>query len=166
MYKSLVKGTVHHWIKAEGGWSKEILQKVAAAKSRILVARQGRPKILSKYPQVIKATISHIEFIHASGVSVSQPLVQSLLMGFISELAPDLNGFKCSGAFVDRFLSQTMGWSYRAVTQAAQKRPEDWEPQCNDAFLRITYSIKWDCVPPEFIINADQTGVSLLPTNK
>lgn len=56
-----------------------------------------------------------------------------------------------------------MQWSLRVGTRAAQKTPEDWETKCEDAFLRVVYHIQLHKIPASLVINADQTGVSLLP---
>ncbi|KAF9509190.1 hypothetical protein BS47DRAFT_1373557 [Hydnum rufescens UP504] len=51
----------------------------------------------------------------------------------------------------------------RTTTQASQKLPDDWEKQCEDAILRLSYNIKLFNIPAELVINADQTGVCLVP---
>ncbi|KAF9515806.1 hypothetical protein BS47DRAFT_1293384, partial [Hydnum rufescens UP504] len=54
-------------------------------------------------------------------------------------------------------------WSMRTSTQAAHKLPDDWEKQCEDQFMRLSHYIKMFNVPAELVINADQTGVCLIP---
>ncbi|KIO20705.1 hypothetical protein M407DRAFT_81310 [Tulasnella calospora MUT 4182] len=56
-----------------------------------------------------------------------------------------------------------MQYSFRVGTRAAQKTPEDWEGKCEDAFLCAVYHIQLHNIPASLVINADQTGVSLLP---
>jgi hypothetical protein len=63
------------------------------------------------------------------------------------------------------FLHNEMGWSHRTVTQAAQKTPEDWEDRCEDAFLRIVYNARVRGICAEAILNADQTGCSVIPAS-
>ncbi|KAF9507547.1 hypothetical protein BS47DRAFT_1373856 [Hydnum rufescens UP504] len=54
-------------------------------------------------------------------------------------------------------------WSVHTSTRAAQKILSDWEQQCVDAFMHIAYNIKLFTIPPELVINADQTRVCLIP---
>ncbi|KAF9519263.1 hypothetical protein BS47DRAFT_1288615, partial [Hydnum rufescens UP504] len=80
--------------------------------------------------------------------------------------APELlagGKFKCSDAYVCRFLHTHLCWSMHTLTQAAHKLPDDWEKQCEDQFMCLSHYIKMFNVPAELIINADQTGVCLIP---
>ncbi|KAH7916943.1 hypothetical protein BV22DRAFT_987697, partial [Leucogyrophana mollusca] len=52
-------------------------------------------------------------------------------------------------------------WSERRATKAAQKVPLDWENKCEQAFLRIAYSVKEEDIPTELYVNSDQTQVVL-----
>lgn len=52
-----------------------------------------------------------------------------------------------------------MLWSERRATRAAQKLPDNWEDQCERAFLRMAYTIKEEDIPSELIVNTDQTQV-------
>jgi hypothetical protein len=56
-------------------------------------------------------------------------------------------------------LHGTLLWSERRATRAAQKLPEDWEQLCEHVFLRIAYGIKEEDIPPELLVNSDQTQV-------
>ncbi|EUC62934.1 pogo transposable element with KRAB domain protein, putative [Rhizoctonia solani AG-3 Rhs1AP] len=72
-----------------------------------------------------------------------------------------------SARWVQRFMQDQLGWSYRTATKAARKRPNDWEAQGLLAFLRMVKTIDHHRVQsPCIIVNADQTGISLLPTGK
>lgn len=64
-------------------------------------------------------------------------------------------------------LFKQLKWSYRTTTRAAQKMPSNWEERCRETHARITYAIKiFDIPHADFIVNADQTGVILIPTGK
>ncbi|KAF9516406.1 hypothetical protein BS47DRAFT_1257528, partial [Hydnum rufescens UP504] len=41
--------------------------------------------------------------------------------------------------------------------------PNNWEEQCEDAFMCLSYHIKLFNIPSELVFNADQTGVCLVP---
>ena len=57
-----------------------------------------------------------------------------------------------------------MGWSYRTGTNAAQKVPNDWDSLCLGLALQTAHSIHTFNIPPQLVINADQTGVVVIPT--
>ncbi|KAF8594519.1 hypothetical protein BDV93DRAFT_458857 [Ceratobasidium sp. AG-I] len=74
---------------------------------------------------------------------------------------PDKSGrvFRCSRQFVRAFLSQTLGWSVRKATRAAQKYPSDVNSVLLHAFLRFARLVRDEDIPASCIVNADQTQV-------
>jgi len=51
--------------------------------------------------------------------------------------------------------------------RAAQKIPDDWEDQCKKSALRLGYEIKeYDITEVAFLVNTDQTQVTLTPGDK
>ncbi|KAF9520797.1 hypothetical protein BS47DRAFT_1257658, partial [Hydnum rufescens UP504] len=71
--------------------------------------------------------------------------------------------FKCSDPYIHCSLHNNLHWSMHTSTQAAHKLPDDWEMQCKDQVMCLSHYIKMFSVPPKLIINADQTGVCLIP---
>jgi len=71
--------------------------------------------------------------------------------------------FKCSDDFTERFLRTYANFSPRVATCAAQKTPDDWDKQCEDALLRIVEYVRRYNIPPELIINAGRTGLCVIP---
>ncbi|KAJ3765026.1 hypothetical protein FB446DRAFT_655811, partial [Lentinula raphanica] len=69
---------------------------------------------------------------------------------------PDGSRFKCSEAFVKKYLHQ-LKWSQRRATRAAQKLPQNHEKMLSDSFLREAYVIRDHGVPAELRVNTDQT---------
>ena len=67
--------------------------------------------------------------------------------------------FHCTDTFVRHFLRTELNWSWRRMTRAAQKVPEDAERKCYEAALRIAWIIKEEDIPAALFINSDQTGV-------
>ena len=61
--------------------------------------------------------------------------------------------------FMWHWLHETMSWSQRKATQAAQKKPLDWEDQCEKSFFHKAYLIKEEDIPAALYVNADQTQV-------
>lgn len=106
--------------------------------------------------------------LRGAGITISVTVVKLAFLACQDSLAPQLaeTKLKFSNQFVRDFLHRDLGWSHHAVTQAAQKTPADWETLCTNAFLRPVYWIKKYKVPAELVINADQTGVVILPAGK
>ncbi|KAG2157537.1 hypothetical protein DEU56DRAFT_722553, partial [Suillus clintonianus] len=73
--------------------------------------------------------------------------------------AKDGSTFQCSDSFLQNWLHTTLHWSECRATQAAQKIPSNWEVVCENAFLRLAYTIKEEDIPTELYVNSDQTQV-------
>lgn len=121
--------------------------------------------IQAKHPEIVKEVVSSLQYFRDTGIPVSRILAQSILIGTIQAKAPQLldGKFKCSDNFVERFLHTYANFSPRVATHAAQKLPDDWDKQCEDAFLRIVEYVRRYNIPPELIVNADQTGLCVIP---
>jgi hypothetical protein len=78
----------------------------------------------------------------------------------------DGSTFKASENYVRRWLHDTLQWSRRKATQAAHKKPENWEEQCEDSFFRKVYVIKKYNMLPKFYVNSDQTQLLYAPGDK
>jgi len=59
-----------------------------------------------------------------------------------------------------RWLHETIRWTPRRATRAAQKLPTNWEDVCEKSFLWLAHNIKELDVPPELYVNSDQTQVT------
>lgn len=56
----------------------------------------------------------------------------------------------------------SMGYSYQVATRSAKSTPETWPELGRNMAIRISQSIRAYRIPPELVINADQTGIHLL----
>lgn len=120
-----------------------------------------------KYPGLADKIVDLLRIMRSAKTIITRSVAQSVALGFIRTDAPDLISdprFKCSVSFVHRLLHNKAGWSWRSTTQAAQKLPDNWESLCVDLAHRLTWNIALHDVPPELVINADQTGVCYLGT--
>ncbi|KAF9502731.1 hypothetical protein BS47DRAFT_1403181 [Hydnum rufescens UP504] len=153
-------------IQGEGQWTEKTLTAVQIAHSKVSLQKsQGRPCFLASHPRIVKTICEHLEQFRDAGLPISRVIVKSTIIGTIKAKAPELlagGKFKCSDAYVRRFLHTHLRWSMRTSTQAAHKLPDDWEKQCEDQFMRLSHYIKMFNVPAELVINADQTGVSTM----
>ncbi|KAJ7469782.1 hypothetical protein B0H11DRAFT_2159293 [Mycena galericulata] len=69
----------------------------------------------------------------------------------------DGSNFRCSESFVRRYLRNTLGWSERRATKAAQKLPANHEKILEEAFFREAHVIRDYAVPAALRVNTDQT---------
>lgn len=69
----------------------------------------------------------------------------------------DNTKFKCSESFVRKYLRNTMKWSERRTTRAAQKLPANHKEILHNAFLREAFVIRDHAIPAELRVNTDQT---------
>lgn len=84
-------------------------------------------------------------------------MIQRFAPELFTKRARDGSRFKCSDSFVRKYLRDTMGWSERRTTRAAQKLPPDHEKILYNAFLREAYVIRDHGIPAELRVNTDQT---------
>jgi hypothetical protein len=106
-----------------------------------------------------------------TGECVQSTMLVSLIRGLIEE-SPyssilDTNGgeFLCCESYVIK-LCQSMNLTYRRATTATQKLPLTWEKIERRFHLQIAYLAWHYKIPPGLIINADQTGHSIVPVGK
>lgn len=118
---------------------------------------------------MLKGIISQLEKMRGLGLSLELSTVQGVIVAFVERDAPHLftyrgkNGkgaaFRCSEAFVRKFLRTKLNWTWRQATKAAQKIPIDATQQTHRTFLRMAATIRDETIDPCFILNADQTQV-------
>jgi hypothetical protein len=83
--------------------------------------------------------------------------IQAKAPELFTNLQSDGTCFKCSDAFVQKFLHRSMGWSERRATKAAQKLPTNHEEILTNAFLREAYVVCDHAIPAGLCVNTDQT---------
>ncbi|QRV79944.1 DDE superfamily endonuclease [Ceratobasidium sp. AG-Ba] len=165
LFTSIDRGTVNAWInKDHTGWKPAVLERVARAAEgntpQAPVKPLGRPQLLPLV--LVTSIITLLTVMRAAGTLITHAVARSVVMAFIRTDAPDLFNnpkFKCSDAFVRNVLRDKLDWSWRATTQAAQKLPDNWLQQCTDFACWLTWNITLNSVPPELVINADQTDI-------
>ncbi|KAF7372434.1 DDE superfamily protein [Mycena venus] len=142
MYGRLNKGTVQKWIsKNRRDWSTKTKKNVAR---RHALAGTGRVGVLSPYPELVATIKTKLQDLRASGVCVGRLLTRSIIIAIIKEKQPELlANFKCTAA----------------------KLPDNVDEVCMRAFFRIVHLVNFYDIPPELIVNMDQTGVMLMVAN-
>jgi len=77
---------------------------------------------------------------------------------FAQRLGNDGRTFRCSEAFVGRFVKRQLGWSKWKGTQAGQKLPTDAPDQMKNHAFRLAVDIRDHSIPACCSANGDQTG--------
>ncbi|KAJ7094037.1 hypothetical protein B0H15DRAFT_762231, partial [Mycena belliarum] len=85
------------------------------------------------HPEIINDITSQLVDLRAAGAPLSLATVRCIIIAIIRERAPHLfehrfkdgSTFQVSDSFCKKFLDQTLAWSIRKGTKAAQKLPHD-----------------------------------------
>jgi hypothetical protein len=71
--------------------------------------------------------------------------------------------FSMSKTFGKAFVRKHLGWTWRRVTIATTKLSENWEKQGDEAAYRVAALCKLHNIPPELVVNSDQTAIYVWP---
>lgn len=66
--------------------------------------------------------------------------------------------FKVSMVWTRKFIKKHLDCSYRQAITACGKVPQDWKIQGRLMAYRVAYLVKAYDIPPNLIVNTDQTG--------
>jgi hypothetical protein len=188
LFEGISRGTIDGWIdRSDPGhpkWKDAVLERAErgnfqghpnGGRRGILVSLFCRLSsfsqlisLKSRYPDVADLLVHRIKGLRESGAPVTLVTVRALFVATILDQAPEIfnircqkdgSYFKASDSFLRRWLRETLVWSTRRPTNAAQKLPDNWEDLCEKSFLRIAYAVKEHDIPAGLIVNADQTQV-------
>ncbi|KAJ7618330.1 hypothetical protein DFH06DRAFT_922747, partial [Mycena polygramma] len=127
--------TVMGWIVKVGGfsrWSPAVL--LRAAKGNVPGHNKGgRRGILAAHPEVVEEITSQLADLRTAGAPISLATVRCIIIVIIRDRAPELfehrfkdgSLFRVSDSFCRKFLDNSLAWSMRKGTKAAQKLPAD-----------------------------------------
>lgn len=174
-YHRLNESTVRGWFLLDGRTFKPTIR--CAIDTLTLSGKPADPRSIAQgvVPSLWKGKIaledewqSLLRHQRDSGQVVNSVTTQILLKGFLMAKCPEVlkkNGgpFSCSRSYVTRYLRKVMGWTFRASTTNASKLPRDWQLQGDMLAMRMAYLVKAHGIPPQLVVNADQTGLALVP---
>ncbi|KAJ7753856.1 hypothetical protein B0H16DRAFT_1886880 [Mycena metata] len=169
-FHRLTEQVIGRWMdqtaRAEGTskWNESVLRMVAAGTGNP-GGHSTRCGVLHPYPETRKKINDQLTCLRAAGVVLTLLTIRGLMVSHIQHDAPHLfertmgdgSHFRCSEAFVRRCLRNTLGWSERRATKAAQKLPANHEQVLEEAFLREAYVIRDYDIPAALRVNTDQT---------
>lgn len=111
--------------------------------------------------------IKQLKGIREASVPLDLTTIRGLMIGILEVQAREIftrcvgndsKTFRCSEAFVARFVKRQLGWSKRKGTQAGQKVPVDAPDQMRAHALRLAIDIRDYSIPASCCANSDQTG--------
>jgi hypothetical protein len=164
VYADLTESTVRTWFESDG-----LLKPNYAA---LLAARQynthaPRESIFAAHPDVeeqIKAVLLKMRDGEKSGICINIPTVRWVMQAHIRGVE-GLEHLQLSKAFISRWASSAMDWSFRRGTTAASKLPRDWMEQGKKMAMSIASHMQSYGVHPSLVINFDQAGLNLIPAS-
>jgi DDE superfamily endonuclease len=119
----------------------------------------------ASYPELRTNLNQKLESLRTVGVPLQLPTIRAMMVAQINHEAPEIfsdirrdgSQFRCTESFVRKYLRNTLGWSQRQATQAAQKIPANSEQILMEAFLREAFVIRDHAIPAALRVNTDQT---------
>ena len=123
--------------------------------------------IQAQFPTVEKAIINRLNALRDGSVPLTLVTVRGIVVATLISMAPEVfeikapdgSTFRCSDSFLRQWLHNTMGWSERKATRAAQKIPDSWEDICTKAIRSMAFTIKEEDIPVSLYVNSDQTQI-------
>jgi len=127
--------------------------------------------ILDSQPEMVVDILVILKGLHTAGLPVNASIARIIIPGFIAQRCPTLLDSMPHGDdapvfsiwITCRFLKRELNWVVHFGTKAAQKHSSSWITDCEKTFFRLSFTILNENIPPSIVVNADQTGVILVP---
>jgi hypothetical protein len=114
---------------------------------------------LADKPELVEELCNLLLQIRDNGQSLNAGTIQPIILGFIKARVYELLGkFKVILEWTRKFIKKHLNWSYRQATTACGKLPQDWKTQGKLMAYRVAYLVKAYDIPPNLVVNTDQTG--------
>jgi hypothetical protein len=127
--------------------------------------------ILDSQPEMVVDILVTLRGLRTAGLPVNASIAHNIILGFIAQRCPTLldsmphrdDAPVFSIWITRRFLKRELNWVVRSGTKAAQKLSSSWITDCEKTFFRLSFTILNENIHPLMVVNADQTGVILVP---
>ena len=130
-------------------------------------AKRGRAPYLGDLDQVMQDQVHRLR---EEGACVNTDILISTAHGLVQQhnraMLPEYGGHLRLTRGWAQSIMQRMGFVWRAGTKAARKVPDNFSELKTEFLDRITEKVVEHDIPPELVINIDQTGVSIVPTSR
>jgi hypothetical protein len=163
-FARLSHATVQHWFDDQHRLlpqhQKQLEQRAAAARGC------GPAGLFAQAPDAEKEIKRLLLQMRAAGAPINSRIIRWVMLAVLQEAKPALLlQYKLSQPFISGWARQQLEWRWRARTTAASKLPADWEAQGVLMAKRTAALMEMHSVHPSLVINADQTGVKLVPSS-
>jgi DDE superfamily endonuclease len=163
-FARLSHATVSHWFDDQHRllptYQKQLQQHTAASRGR------GPASFFTQAPDAEKEIKRVLLQMRAAGAPLNCRVIRWVMLAVLQQSSPALLlQYKLSQQFLSAWARQQLDWRWRARTTAASKLPADWESQGVLMAKRIAATMEMHNVHPSLVINADQTGVKLVPSS-
>lgn len=119
--------------------------------------------MLTPYPELVEEIKEKLLGLRTSGIPLDRTLARTIILAMVKERQPHLLAtFKCTEQYVGQFLQSKLSFTLRKGTRTAAKVPDNAEELCQRTLFRIVHLIHHYGIPPDLIVNMDQTGVLIL----
>jgi hypothetical protein len=147
--------------------SKDVFLSMRTSCGRAAEKQKAQGGVLRNHPELKAELKALVTSLYLSGCPLSSTTLRPVFIGIVRHRAPSLlDRWVVSRRWVRRFLQQEVGFCYRKATTAAQKRPKDAAEQWSRLVHRVAFAVDLYNIPPELVLNSDQTAVWLVPTNQ
>ncbi len=122
---------------------------------------------MSSHPEIIALISDMLTNIRKAECIVNGTVAHEIIVGVLQPLLLSVlveNGgrFKVSTSWVSAFCTESLGWSFRKYTTAAQKLLQNFNQQGYMTILRLAHHVRVFNTPPSNVFYADQTGFTLV----
>lgn len=163
--KSISESTVRGWVKKY----KQQLQSTPNPEdiTELPMAKRGRPLLLGH--ELDQQVIDHIKAMRECGGIVNRSILLATATGIVSHhdrslLAEHGGPIELGRGWANSMMAR-MGFVKRKGTKAAKHLPDNFQELKDDFLERITSKVSEHKIPPEMIVNIDQTGISIVPVS-
>jgi hypothetical protein len=166
-FDALAPSTVRSWHDSDGTLLpkfKAVLDTGPSAAPR----GSGFLSMFTEHPDIEQAVIQVLSTMRDKGTVVNVAIIRFVMRTIILVRAPASEMLKenaLSKSFISKWAHQKLQWTWRVRTTAASKLPEDWRARGVEMAKRIACNMQIHKVPPFLIVNVDQTGVHLCPSD-
>lgn len=128
--------------------------------------KRGRPLLLGELDNFVK---DHVTELRKGGGVLNRNIVIATARGIVKYenkalLSENWGPIQLDRGWSDSFLSR-LGYVKREGTKAARKLPSDFDEKKEDFLTGVGGVIEEKNIPPELVINFDQTGVKIVPVS-
>jgi hypothetical protein len=165
-FARLAASTIRSWHNDKG----ELLprfQAVLNSDCTLLRRGPGEARALAPYPDMEQEIKDVLSLMRNKGSTVNIAIIQFVMRAVIARREPLLQReLQLSRTFVSCWAREQLHWTWRLRTTAASKLPDDWRARGVEMAKRIACNVQIHKVPIFLVVNVDQTGVHLCPSDR